>query len=475
VAVAAASRRVSAVESYAGGAVRQQRSERTGSVVANQEEVEELRREGLLAAQTSASAPRARRDGFGYADEPTRNVEYLVPELERLVVADEPKAHDWFQRTRLRRAVRELLFRPGAYIFFFLGVLIPAWGPFAVAHMVGRPLSSVEVVEQVSCSGPSLTHNDTWRMSVPLLANGLQAVQLNASDCAEGLRTVVLLEGSRWSECCFVLLAVWSITVSLMVLVDFTTLSPSVVRLALAHNRFSTFFVVGTRLVYTAAAVSCFPDGVHAVFLVHMVISCVHDLLRDARTVGQLLRNTRHSTEAGASNLFELFIDIIRALEAVLDVGRHLAVLYAARDGATTVRTIAASVGSRQLALTNVDVMSATFTASVVLNLRTVWVSGRSRGKVLPGLTTRFSVRVVDDDDGAEWVASSAAHGQAELLARFAPRRVVAGDDWADGPGAEGEAASQLGSPACASGAVGPVIGPFAASSARTGSESQFE
>ena len=188
-----------------------------------------------------------------------------------------------------------------------------------------------------------------------------------------------------------------------------------------------------------------------------------------------MLRNTRHSTEAGASNLFELFIDIIRALEAVLDVGRHLAVLYAARDGATTVRTIAASVGSRQLALTNVDVMSATFTASVVLNLRTVWVSGRSRGKVLPGLTTRFSVRVVYDDDGAEWVASSAAHGQAELLARFAPRRVVAGEDWADGPGAEGEAASQLGSPACASGAVGPVIGPFAASSARTGSESQFE
>ena len=141
-----------------------------------------------------------------------------------------------------------------------------------------------------------------------------------------------------------------------------------------------------------------------------------------------MLRNTRHSTEAGASNLFELFIDIIRALEAVLDVGRHVAVLYAASDGTTTVRTIASSVGSRQLALTNVDVMSATFTASVVLNLRTVWVSGRSRGKVLLGLTTRFSVRVVYDDDGAEHVASSGAtHGSAELLARFAPRRFVAG------------------------------------------------
>jgi len=176
-------------------AVRQQRNERAGSVVEDATEVEELRREGLLAPQNSASAPRARRDGDGYAIEPTENVVYLVPELQRLVVADEPTAYDWLQRTWLRRAVFELLFRPGAYIFFLLGVLIPAWGPFALAHMVGRPLSSVEVVQSIPCGpGANLTWNGTWQTGVQLLANSTQAAaneHLNESDCAGGLRTVV--------------------------------------------------------------------------------------------------------------------------------------------------------------------------------------------------------------------------------------------------------------------------------------------
>ena len=88
-------------------------------------------------------------------------------------------------------------------------------------------------------------------------------------------------------------------------------------------------------------------------------------------------------------------------------------------------RTIAASVDGRQLTLTNVDVMSATFTASVVLNLRTVWVTRRSRGKMLPGLTTRLNVRVVYEDDGEEHETARSVLGPAVALARFAPRRVV--------------------------------------------------
>jgi hypothetical protein len=190
---------------------------------------------------------------------------------------------------------------------------------------------------------------------------------------------------------------------------------------------------VGTRLTYTAAAVSFFGDGVHAACLVLTVVSCGRDVLRDARIVARLLRHSRQSTEAGASNLLDLLFEIIHTLETALDVARHVAVLYAASDGtATTVRTISASVGGRQLALTNVDVMSATFTASVVLNLRTVWVSGRSRGKVLPGLTTRFDVRVVYEDDGEEHETARSALGPAVALARLAPRRVVSGGDGPD-------------------------------------------
>ena len=136
---------------------------------------------------------------------------------------------------------------------------------------------------------------------------------------------------------------------------------------------------MGTRLVYTAAAVLFFGDGVQAAYLVLMAISCAQVVLLDARAVGNLVRNTRRSTEEGASNVLALLFDIIYGLEVALDVGRHVAVLYLASDGTTAVRTIGASVGGRQLALTNVAVRSATFTASVVLKLQTVWVSARSR------------------------------------------------------------------------------------------------
>jgi hypothetical protein len=126
--------------------------ERRGTMVADAEDVEEMRREGLLVAASSAG-PKARRDKSGWAVEATRNVVVLVPELAALTIDDEWTLWDWFHGDWRRNMLYELLFRPGAYAFFVVGLLIPVWGPFAVAHMVGRPLSTRVSTTSVACLG----------------------------------------------------------------------------------------------------------------------------------------------------------------------------------------------------------------------------------------------------------------------------------------------------------------------------------
>ena len=130
--------------------------ERRGTMVADAEDVEEMRREGLLLA-ASNTGPKARRKKGGWAVEATRNVVVLVPELAALTIDDEWTLRDWFYGGWRRKMLYELLFRPGAYAFFLVGLLIPVWDPFAVAHMVGRPLSTRVSTTSVACLGNGLS------------------------------------------------------------------------------------------------------------------------------------------------------------------------------------------------------------------------------------------------------------------------------------------------------------------------------
>jgi len=326
----------------------------------------------------------------------------------------------------------EILFRPGAYAFFFVGLLIPVWGPFAVAHMVGRPLSTRASTTCLACSG-----NASSAMSGA--SNGsYAAAPVNASEagpCIDGQQQLGMMEASGWSEACFVLFTVYSALVGTCAGVEFCSFSPAITRLLSTRNRFNTLLTLGAQLVYTAASISYFRDVANTAWVVRFLIGAYDDVFQDARLVGTLLRHTKRSTEAGSANVFRFFYNVVRSFETFLEIGRHFAVLYL-MDGASSrsatplsLELLPARAAGERLAITNLNIMSVTFAVYIVIALQNAVTMHRTHGQQLPQLQTRFNVKVVYADAGEDHESSSMADKTASSMVSLVPTRDVSSSE----------------------------------------------
>jgi hypothetical protein len=406
--------------------------ERRGTMVADAEDVEEMRREGLLLA-ASSTGPKARRGKNGWAAEATRNVVVLVPELAALTIDNEWTLRDWFYGGWRRKMLYELLFRPGAYAFFLVGLLIPVWGPFAVAHMVGRPLSTRVSTTSVACLGNGLSaSNGSY---APARVNGSEA-----GPCVDGQRQLAVVEASGWSEACFVLFAVYSVLMGITAVLVTFSFSSAITRLLSTRGRFNVLLTLGAQLVYTAASISYFRDMANTAWVVQFLIGAYHGVFRDAHIVGQLLRNTKRSTEAGSANVFRFFYNIVRGFEALLEIGRHFAVLYL-MDGSSarsatplSLELLPARAAGERLAITNLNIMSVTFAVYIVIALHNAVTMHRTRGQQLPQLQTRFNVKVVYADAGDDHESSSMADKTVSSMVSLVPTQDVSSDALSGAP-----------------------------------------
>ena len=200
---------------------------------------------------------------------------------------------------------------------------------------------------------------------------------------------------------------------------------PTVVRLLWDRARIAILFTVGSRLAYTVASISYFPDPVNVLWLVYQMVASILTVFEDAFQVSAMLRNTKASQETGAGNAIQRMTHFVSALHVLLEIARHFAILYALDTALAAKRPMAvlpADWLGEELSFSNVELISVTFTAYIVLGAKAIFVRARSGGSQLALLTTRFNRQVVFVDDGAGHVGTSAAD---KVVAKSSVGRVM--------------------------------------------------
>ena len=236
-------------------------------------------------------------------------------------------------------------------LVLILALLMPAWGPFALAASMSRSLG----------------------------------------------------EGTEgWADASLVLWALYSVgglVVNSIMLLD---CHPGAVRLIWRECTFSLFLKLGSRLVYTVAAISYFPRLVNVLHLLAWCVFSIHLCLEDATSVTHMMRYSpegyrKLKGNAAAGRL----LAVIYALSFLFELGRHFALLHIADDGAT-IELVPASVFGG--AVTNVNVLNAAFSTSMLLYLRWLWVRYSSGGKQFNMIVSRVNLHpeyaAAEKDDG---------------------------------------------------------------------------
>ena len=387
--------------------------ERSPSLAAEAEDFRERRDAGLSEPGEKREIPRS---GGGFALEKTDNFLVLRPELDSVEIRDVDLASDWFYKSKFWTWVYGVLFYPGAYMYLLLAApWTPIWGPFAVSHMIGRPLSTTtNSVLALPCSNTSSIA--TAFPCEPTLCEGFA----NTTGCVD----IEITEPSTWSFFCYYFWAVYMVSMIPTVVTGLLFYHPTMMKLIWRRDKWGILLAIGSRAVYTVAAISYFPDTVNILNLAHVLIVTPGEIFRDADFVTQRLRNTKASQETGSANALQQLALIVSFAGYSFEVLRHFAILYAL-DTASASRhafdVVPASWFGEELAFSNVQLMNVTFATYIVIVMRGFLKRLKSGNRLLGHLTTSFYPKVFYEDDMADYENTLPGAKLAGFAAKVAP------------------------------------------------------
>ena len=348
-----------------------------GEAVSLQErEWEEVRTRRLSARVVAAPVNRAisadadiTKMMSSWSTEPTSTLVLFEPKLESGVVKDTRVLKDYVRDTPVLGFLVDKVLGPLCAVFILiLGLLLPAWGPFALSAMVSTDASN-----------------------------------------ATGSILLVGVEGTEgWAEVSLGLMGVYAVAGTVMCLIVLMDSHPGTVLLLLREAKFNLTLNIGSRLVYTVAAATYFPNPNNVLFLIMCQAAIVQFSFQDARSVTQLMRRSR---EANSKTHGNIFVNIMLAFTFIFEMARHFAVLHALSDDAAN--AMEAELG-RGLGVSNLNVMNVSFSTSMILTVRYCWVLWSSRGTRFIMIRSHVNLHAEYDDDDV--MAAEADVGEAEVV-----------------------------------------------------------
>ena len=312
---------------------------------------------------------------------PTDAKVVFEPQLEGGRIDDVRVLKDKVRETPVLGFVVEQLFQPlSMAVFFPVAVLVPLWGYYAIADLLAAAKESV---------------------------------------AAPGTAT-------SWP---LVVMALWGVSLTVMMSVLALDFHPAIVRLIWGEAKLKVVLVIGSRLLYTAAAISYFPHYANVTWLVGCLANVMCYCFDDALLMTHKMRFKPEPFQNlyghGAIAARATYTSMVFGLS--LECVRHFALLLAAKqqggdggehcgggapDGGgstTTIELVPPGFMGGRMRVTNVHIMNFTFTAAMLCVAQVFWSTFQSRGEHFAMVTTRINMHRVMGGSRVPSRASTAA------------------------------------------------------------------
>jgi hypothetical protein len=183
--------------------------------------------------------------------------------------------------------------------------------------------------------------------------------------------------------------------------------------LIIRNAKLTILLNIGSRLVYTVAAIIHYPHAANVSCLVYQLIATASLCFTDSIKITQMMRLTEEGYEAVFGSAIAGFLNFCaHGFYFIFELCRHFAILKLMSDSdeVNVVAVLPARLFGSELVITNLNLMNVTFTTSVVLALRTILLTFSTGGKRFVVLNTPINFKAVyrptalpiigDDDPG---------------------------------------------------------------------------
>ncbi|GMH54443.1 hypothetical protein TrRE_jg4279, partial [Triparma retinervis] len=276
---------------------------------------------------------------------PTSTIVVFEPKLEGGTLKDGVVLKDLLRNTRGLGSFVEAFLQPlSAFLTYIPPPFLPLWGPFAIAGLTNTSLGD---------GTESIT-----RASVAMMM--VSGIGISVFECILALDLHV---GTFF--------------------------------LIIRNAKLTILLNVGTRLVYTVAAIIHYPHAANVCWLVGQLIATVFYIFMDALIITQMMRFTEEGYKAMFGNAMAGFLNgSLIIFTFIFELCRHLAILKLMNDSdeVNLVAVLPARLFGSELVITNLNLMNFTFTTSMVLSLRTALLTIRTGGKRFVVLNTPINV-----------------------------------------------------------------------------------
>ncbi|GMI05521.1 hypothetical protein TrRE_jg3301 [Triparma retinervis] len=276
---------------------------------------------------------------------PTSTIVVFEPKLEGGTLKDGVVLKDLVRNTRGLGIFIESCLQPlSCFLSYIPALLLPLWGPFAIAGLANTSLG----------------------------------------DGTEGIAGASVVS-----------MTVMGISFSVFLCIMAMDWHVGTFFLIIRNAKLTILLNVGTRLVYTIAAILHYPHTANVCWLLAQIIWAVFLIFMDATKITNMMRFTEEGYKAMFGNAIAGFLNgSLIIFTFIFELCRHLAILKLMNDSdeVNLVAVLPARLFGSELVVTNLNLMNFTFTTSMVLYLRSILLNFSTGGKRFVVLNTPINV-----------------------------------------------------------------------------------
>jgi hypothetical protein len=283
-----------------------------------------------------------------YSTVPTSTIVVFEPKLEGGTLKDGVVLKDLVRDTRGLGSFVEAFMQPiSAFLAYIPAPFLPLWGPFAIAGLTNTSLGD---------GTESITRASVVMMMLYGIGNSV--------------------------FCCILAMDYHVGTFSLII----------------RNAKLTILLNIGSRLVYTVAAISHYPHAANVSWLVGQLILTAFYSFLDALKITQMMRFTEEGYKAMFGSAIAGFLNFcVVVFNFIFELCRHFAILKLMSDSndVNVVAVLPARLFGSELVITNLNLMNVTFTTSMVLYLRSTLLTFSTGGKRFVVLNTPINFKAV--------------------------------------------------------------------------------
>ena len=298
-----------------------------------------------------------------YSTVPTSTIVVFEPKLAGGTLKDGVVLKDLVRNTRGLGSFVEAFLQPiSAFLSYIPMLFLPLWGPFAIAGLTNTSLGD---------GTESITRASVVMMML-LGIGGSVFLCIMAMDYHVGTFSLII-----------------------------------------RNAKLTILLNIGSRLVYTVAAIIHYPHAPNVSWLVGQLILTAFYSFLDALKITQMMRFTEEGYKAMFGSAIAGFLNFcVVVFNFIFELCRHFAILKLMSDSndVNVVAVLPARLFGSELVITNLNLMNITFTTSMVLALRSALLTYGTGGKRFVVLNTPINFKAVyrptalliigDDDPG---------------------------------------------------------------------------